>query len=155
MADVQKTLVPILIIPLVLLIIVTVFSTTQDATIYTWETTVTNESTGLTGSGESQTADSAEHCKVDSVTSAYNGSQLMTVSTDYNVSYPKLGVCTITTNVGAGAVVWTYTGYNGSGYTAFDNISDQSYSGFKLASILPYVIVAMMVLGLVITSLRF
>ena len=51
MADVQNTLVPILIVPLVLIIIVAVFSATQDATVYTWENVITNESTGLTGTG--------------------------------------------------------------------------------------------------------
>ncbi|MHA1302750.1 MAG: hypothetical protein ACTSPI_03500 [Candidatus Heimdallarchaeaceae archaeon] len=154
MADVQKTLMPVLIVPLVLVLLVTVFSSTQDATVYSWENTITNESTGLTGDGTSQTATSDRHCKVDSVTSAYNGTTLMTAVTDYNVTYSNLGVCTINTSVDAGAVVMTYTGLNGSGYTAFDNIGTQTYSGFKLASILPYVIVAMMVLGLVITAFK-
>jgi len=39
--------------------------------------------------------------------------------------------------------------------TSFTKINTGTYNGFKLASLLPYVIIAMMILGLVIGALTF
>jgi hypothetical protein len=157
MVDV-KTIIPALVIPLLLIIATAVYMETTDTTSFVFEETVTNESTGVTGDKTAKTADSAYDCKDDSVTAVYNGSTLMTAATQYNVTYVPLGVCTVSfggagaANITAGAINMSYTAYKGDGYTAFEKVNTGSYNGFKLASLLPYIVIAMIILVVIVGS---
>jgi hypothetical protein len=153
MADVFKTVLPALVIPLLLIVMVSVYMQSTDSTSFVWENTVTNESAG-TADGD-ETVTSANHCKPASVTAVYNGTDACALATCYTVTYTPLGTCDVWTNATAGSILISYTGYTGDGYSAFDKMNDSAYSGFKLGSVLPYVIIAMAVLGIIVMAFKF
>lgn len=155
MVDIQKAVIPALLIPLLLVIFVSVYMSTTDSTSYAFETAVAAEGTGTTAASAAGSAYTVSHCKDASVTAVANGSTAMTVVTGYNVTYSPLGVANITysEDLTGGEITATYTAYKGDGYTAFDKMNDQTYSSFKIASIMPYVLVAMVVLSIVLTGL--
>src|SRR4030043_1657153 len=145
MADIEKVVIPALLIPLLLIISVAVYVSTTDSTSFAFETAKTLEDTGEDAAGESTEATTLYACKKDSVTAVTNTTNALTVSTGYNVTYTPFDVCTITVsaNVPSGSILATYTAYDGEGYTAFDKLNDNTYTGFQLASLVPYVIIAM------------
>lgn len=153
MADVTSSIIPVLIIPLLLIISVAVYTNTAENSAFVFENTITNESSGVTGNCAAQTWTSDRDCEQDSVTAVYNGTHPANVTTNYNVTYQPLGTCNFTTNVCLGAVSFTYTGMNGTGYTAFDKVNTNTFSGYKLASVLPYTVIAMAVLAIVVGAL--
>lgn len=156
--DILKAMIPIVVVPLVLIVVVSVLTSTEDTSKFSFEVAKVAEDTGTDAAGEEVEASSLSHCKINSVTAAYNGSTLMTASTDYNMSYAAngFGVCTATVgaHVEAGDIKLTYTAYDGDGYTAFTKMNDNSYKGINLATLLPYVIAAMLVLGIVIMAVK-
>jgi len=157
MVDISKSVVPALVVPLLLIISVAVYMSTTDSTSFAFETAVVAEATGDSASGAEVVTYTVSHCKDDSVTEVSNTTIALTVSDDYNVTYTPLGVATITVGEGVpgGAILVTYTAYKGDGYTSFDKMNTQTYAGFKLATILPYVILSMVILAIVIGGLTF
>lgn len=150
MTDIMKVLLPALIVPLLLVIMVSVYMQTSDSTANVFEVAIVNESLGT---GETTSYYTDEHCKDAGITAVHNGSDTCAAATCYNVTYQPLGTANVTNGPGvSGAMLVSYTSYSGEGYNAFDKIGDQTYSGFELASILPYVIIAMALLGLLIAA---
>ena len=154
MVDVEKAIIPVLVIPLLLIIMVAVFMSSTEDTRFTFENTVTNESTGETADGDNAFS-SAYDCKEDSVTAVYNGSSNCATPACYNVTYVDEGTapCTFVSKATAGAIKISYTAYKDEGYDAFEKVNNLAFQGFNLSSILPFVVVAMTVLGVVIGAL--
>lgn len=154
MADVGKAVIPALLIPLLLIISISVYVKTTDSTGFAFEVAKTDEDTGEDAAGEEVEATPLYDCKYGSVTAVTNSTDTLTVSTDYNVTYNPFGECTITVGAGvpSGSILATYTAYTGDGYTAFEKMNTQTFTGFKLGSLLPFVVISMVVLALVITG---
>ena len=153
--DISKSVIPALIIPILLIVATSVYMSTTDSTSFVFEEAVSAEDTGTDAAAEEVTAYTVYPCKKDSITAVTNGTTAMTAVTDYNVTYTPLDVATIVVgaHIDAGDIKATYTAYKGSGYDAFDKMNDQSYAGFKLASLLPFVVIAMVTIVLVIGAL--
>ena len=146
-----KELLPALIVPLVLVIASAVFTGFSSNTASTFEEAIVNETIG-TADGTAKDLETAYDCKEDSVTAVYNGTSKMTASTDYNVTYSPFDPCTISigSHITTGTIKVCYTAYKGEGYTSFTKIREGTWGGYKLASLLPYIVIAMVVLGLLI-----
>lgn len=155
--DVTKSVIPALMVPILIIIAASVYMSTMDSSGFAFEEAVSAEDTGTDASGEEVEASTVYPCKDDSVTTVYNGTDTLTASTDYNVTYTPFEAATITVgaHVTQGDIKATYTAYKGDGYDAFDKMNTQSYAGFKLASILPFVVIAMVVITVVIGALVF
>ena len=150
MVDVEKTIIPVLVIPLLLLIMVAVYMNAADNTKFVFEQTVTNETTGETADGANSFS-SKYDCKEDSLTAVTNGT--MTCGTNcYNVTYVNQGraPCTFQTNATTGAILISYTAYKGDSYTAFEKVDNMALQGFKMSSLLPYVVIAMTILVVIV-----
>ena len=144
--QVINQLLPILIVPLVLLIVAAVFTSFTSSTVYVFEEAIVNESLG-TGT----TVYTAYPCKDASVTQINNKTHTQTAVTQYNVSYTPFGKATITLRSDvSGGVNASYTAYTGSGYETFEKTRTGTWGGFKLASLLPYIIAAVVVLGVLL-----
>lgn len=150
--DLEKTVLPALIIPLIILAGVTIYRNTEDQSSFSFETAIADENTTKVGDG-SETFSSIYDCKDASVTSVKNGSTACATPDCYNVTYTPGGVCSFTSTAASGIFYISYTGYNGEGYTAFEQMSNNSYNGYNLASLLPFVVIAMIVVSLLIGAL--
>jgi len=157
MVDISKSVVPALVVPLLLIISVAVYMSTTDSTSFAFEVVKVDEDTGEDATGSAVEATPLYDCKIDSVTGVSNSTDVLTEGTSYNVTYQPLGTCTIDVGLEAtaGSILVNYTSYSGDGYTAFDKMNTQTYAGFKLATILPYVILSMVILAIVIGGLTF
>jgi len=75
------------------------------------------------------------------------------------------GTCTVTENAGFDSTITTvtnasdpaiirtylnYTPYSKDGYSQFSKVTKQTYNGFNLGALLPYILIAMAVVGIIV-----
>jgi len=138
-----QQLLPALSIPIVLLIFVSIFNGMSISADNQWEVDYVNESMTFT----LNTSTSLANTPIDSITSIDN--QTGTMSTySYNAD---TGIITQTGTDGAGGSYnVSYAGHGGDGWDAFEDIESGTWSGYALGSQLPFIIIAIMVLGILI-----
>ena len=142
---IASQLLPALAVPLILIIFAAVFTNLSSTTIYSFEEAVTNETVGA----DAGTYTTAYDAKDASVTAAYNGSSTCTIGELCNITYAPFSKATIVSSVD-GAIKVSYTKYDQGGYESYEKVRTGTWGGFKLASLLPYIIIAMIVLGILL-----
>lgn len=154
-----RALLPVLVVPLFLLITAAVFNAFAANTQFSYETTYYNE----TQTPNAVTNISVvAHPPIESVTACYNGTDgnLLTASTHYNVTEAP--------NTETGEITWhpdsndtvnrtggpncTYVGHGGGGWDTYDLVRTGTWSGYKLASQLPFIIIALTVIGVMVAA---
>ena len=149
-------LIPALVIPLFIVISVVVFSSFATNTSYVFETAVINDSIGTAVAGTDQTYYSTYDAKINTSTSdtlvLYNGSW---VCTNCTYHFDTFGTMTVTSGQNVeGAMKASYTALGGvdyaDGYDAFDKTRVGTWSGFKLASLIPYLIIAVLIISILL-----
>lgn len=143
-----EKLLPALIVPMLLIVFAAIFASFTVNTQYTWEQNYANESVTITAN-----IGTVAHPPIKEVTAIYNatGGGQLTESTDYNVTDPEDGKITFGSNVESTVKV-TYTGHGGTGWEEYGKIKGGTWGGFKLASLIPYIIIAVIVLGVLLTA---
>ena len=150
-----KIVVPLLLIPLLLIIAGAVFTNFAGQSRSAFETAVTGEELGVLDSSP-KTFYTDYPAKVDSMTvTVKNETSGATVSADvtidYNGGWEVAEVTVSSTTTGSDIKVYAdYTAYAGSGWETFGRVRTGTWSGFKLASLLPFVIIAMTVIGVLV-----
>jgi hypothetical protein len=139
----------VLSIPIILLISLTVFQNFFSSSQTTFEQVIVNESLG-TGPGTYYTAYPA---KVGSAT-VYNGTTVCSAcSVDYKSGLDP-AVVTVPTSAGSTAIKITYTAYAKEGYSSYVKTYRGTQTGFSLGSLLPFVLIAITIVGIIIAALR-
>jgi len=155
-----KMLLPALIVPLVLIISGAVFTNFASESRSAFETSVTNEELGTLDSSP-KLFYTDYPAKPDSMTvvvkNTTSGSVVTaTVSIDYNGGYDEAEVNVTSSTTGSDIKVYAnYTAYTGSGWESFQKVRTGTWGGFKLASMLPYIIIAMIVLSVLLGAFTF
>ena len=143
----------ILTVPIILLISTTVFHGIFSGSQNVFEVAVVNETMGaapFTGSTDypakygtitcSNSTDNCQNATVQNCTINYN-SGLSPASVD------------TTAGLKAGTVYCSYTAYSKEGYSSYVKTYQGTFSGYNLGSLIPFVLVAMLVVGAVIVGL--
>lgn len=150
-----KELIPALVVPMMLLISVSVFTRFQAGADYQWET-VYNESVTFTDNASwmelsHPPLDEGGTVIVANYTDVFPASASSTNSVEANYSYTSEAIL-LRNNATyvQGTYNVSYTGHGGDGWDSYDDIKDGTMSGYSLASLVPYVIVAVLVLGALI-----
>lgn len=72
----------------------------------------------------------------------------------YNQGYALANVTVFGNETGVSAYM-NYTGYTGTAYTSFNTIRGQTYSGYNLAGLLPFITIALAIVGLIVGALAY
>jgi len=137
----------VLSIPIILLVSLAAFQNFFSGTQSTFEQTIVNESLG-TAPGTFYTAYPA---KVGSAT-IYNGTTLCSACTiDYK---DGLEVAEVNATEASGEVKITYTAYAKEGYTNYIKTYTGTQRGYMLGSLLPFILIAMTIVGIIIAAIR-
>lgn len=71
-----------------------------------------------------------------------------------NIENSSIKICTNGTggwpNMTTGTKYYSYVFYGGTGYEAFEKISTQTYSGFKLGSLIPFILFAIAIIAIIL-----
>lgn len=145
-------LLPALTVPIMLILSVAVFHGMQDAGQSTWEVAY-NESitfasnTTYTAVGNAPIVED-NGVVIRNYTHTFPASATSVNSVEANYSFTSEGVLMRTNETFTlGTYNVSYTGHGGNGWSSFESIRDRTYSGYQLGSLLPYVIVAVLVIG--------
>jgi hypothetical protein len=158
-----QQLLPAVVIPVLLIVFVSVISNFQTYSAQNFKALVTNETNttgGVAGLFHTTTYDCPEDDKTNVIVRVDNESKTMT-DIHYNLTWGGFDVgCRIgfLPNV-TGHVNITYYGL-GYGdqvdsYASFTDINSGTWDGFGLAALLPYVIIAMIILGIIVAAIVF
>ncbi|RLJ01801.1 MAG: hypothetical protein DRP10_03180 [Candidatus Aenigmatarchaeota archaeon] len=151
-----KDLVYILLIPVMLIVMVLVFANFEITTPSAFYRGVTGEDVNLSTNG---TWVSLSHCEqglvndTDYPVKVYNSTTTLVEDTNYEVDYTNCKVRLID-NSSFGVYDCDYY-YKGQGYASYEKTADQSYNAFSIASIVPLVIIAVVVIGILLKAFVF
>lgn len=144
----KEILFAVLTVPLILIISLTAYQSFFASSQSAFEQTVVNESLG-TGAGTYYAVYSA---KVGSAT-IYNGTTVCPAavcSVDYRDGLYPMKV-TVTSAAGSTEIKATYTAYAKEGYTQYVKTYTGTQSGFTLGSLLPFILVAIGIVGIIVS----
>jgi len=157
--DLNQLVFVLIVIPLLLLISANVVYNVADSSLWAFETTITNETVndsvinGVAVSTFTLDYDTKENSTNDLIT-CYNGTganwnvciNCTAIHRPRNTAQIRVGQ-----NVNNNTFInCTYTGYTGDGYDAFEDSESGTWNGFSLGSQLPFVYIAMAVVGIVL-----
>lgn len=146
-----KDLVYVLLIPVMLIVMVLVFANFETTTPSAFYRSVTGEDINLSENG---TWVSLSHCEQGLVNDTsypvkvYNSTTTLVEDTNYEVDYTNCKVRLID-NQSFGVYDCDYW-YKGQGYASYEKTTDQSYNAFSIASILPLVVIAVLIIGVLL-----
>ena len=109
-----------------------------------YATTYTNETITVTAN----ISTALENTPIDSISEIWNTTS-NTREADFSYNEDS-GVLTNKNTTTTGTYNVTYVGHGGDGWSAFENINTGVFNGYQLASLLPYIIVAVIVLGIIV-----
>jgi len=127
-----------------------VFVSFSDGTKFIYEQAIVNESLG-TGAGTYTTAYDAKANTTAAQIAIYNGTD---VCGDCTLSFtPGESATMVAGSDVVGAIEMSYTGYSIGAYESFEKIGSGTESGYNLASMIPYIIVAVTIIALMLNYL--
>jgi hypothetical protein len=153
-----KTIAYLLLIPVILMVMVIVFSNFESTTPSAFYNSVTGESVNLTGANNTYV--SLANCEQGIVNDSsypvklYNSTKTLVEDTNYAVDYTNCKIKAIdgTTNNSAWSCDYSY---KRDGYASYESMADQGYNAFSIATIIPLIVIAIVIIGLLFTAFRF
>lgn len=151
----EKTLISALVIIPVIIILGTVtFTNFADNSRTSFETAVVNELLGnMSGYPTSFTTDYYVSQTTTPTFYAYNGTRatIITVHSNETIDYQQgYGLATVTVWANESAadvqVYMNYTAYAGTSYNTFNSIRGQTYTGYNMAGLLPFIYIAIAII---------
>lgn len=159
--DTKILITAVLTVPILLVIATSVITNFADTSRTVFENTITNEDLGVVDSTP-KILYTDYPVKADSETlilkNTTSGSTLGTLveGTNYTINYnggysvATVNVTSVSTTGSDIHVYGNYTGYSASGYTHYTNEYQQTLSGYNLASMLPLVYIAIVIIGIIL-----